>query len=204
MKYVFLASSALLLTLTFNLDLFPLIASLIISECKCDQKNYSLYLATVDVQTAFDVVQHLILRDKLLERNIHPDLWLAIKDLYSGLTTKVKRQGELSDSFNILKGVRQGGILSTHLYKIFVEVLLVELGQNSIGFSLENIYCGTPTCADDIALLSSNPSELQIMLNSIGRYANQKSSAMDPLRITAQTHGIYQTTQFNFQKKLLI
>ncbi|CAC5425418.1 unnamed protein product [Mytilus coruscus] len=91
----------------FTEGLSPLIASLIISECKCERKNNSLYLATVDVQSAFDVVQHLILHDKMLDRNIHPDLWLVIKDLYSGLTSKVKWQGELSDSFNILQGVRQ-------------------------------------------------------------------------------------------------
>ncbi|CAC5359842.1 unnamed protein product [Mytilus coruscus] len=86
----------------FTEGLCPLIASLVVSECKYERKNNSLYLATVDVLSAFDVVQHLILHDKMLDRNIHPDLWLVIKDLYAGLTSKVKWQGELSDSFNIL------------------------------------------------------------------------------------------------------
>ncbi|VDH88744.1 Hypothetical predicted protein [Mytilus galloprovincialis] len=119
----------------------------------------------VDVQSAFDVVQHTILLDKLLDRGTHPDIWLLIKDFYSCLTSKVKWQGEFSDSFNIQQGVRQGGFLSTHLYKIFVEDLLKELEENSLGFILGTIYCGAPTCADDVALLSSNPEELQVMLN---------------------------------------
>ncbi|CAG2256515.1 unnamed protein product [Mytilus edulis] len=135
--------------------LCPLIASLIISECKCERKNNTLYLATVDVQSAFDVVQHLILHDKTLDRNIHPDLWFVIKDLYSGLTSKVKWQGELSDSFNILQGVRQGGILSTHLYKIFVEdLLLCRIRENATGFSLGDIYC------ERLPVLTTSPLKL--------------------------------------------
>ena len=34
--------------------------------------------------------------------------------MYSGLTTRVEWLGELSESFPVLQGVRQGGILSTH------------------------------------------------------------------------------------------
>jgi hypothetical protein len=47
--------------------------------------------------------------------------------MYSGLTTRVKWKGELSNTYPVLQGVRQGGILSTHLYKIFVQDLLLEL-----------------------------------------------------------------------------
>ncbi|VDI13436.1 Hypothetical predicted protein [Mytilus galloprovincialis] len=166
-----------------NTGLWPLFASLIISECKCEISSaLSLYLATVDVQSAFDVVQHTILLDKLLDRGTHPDIWLLIKDFYSGLTSKVKWQGEFSDSFNIQQGVRQGGILSTHLYKIFVEDLLKELEENSLGFILGTIYCGAPTCADDVALLSSNPEELQVMLNILQRYANQHQYTIHPTK----------------------
>ncbi|VDH93729.1 Hypothetical predicted protein [Mytilus galloprovincialis] len=167
----------------FTAGLWPLFASLIISECKCEISSaLSLYLATVDVQSAFDVVQHTILLDKLLDRGTHPDIWLLIKDFYSGLTSKVKWQGEFSDSFNIQQGVRQGGILSTHLYKIFVEDLLKELEENSLGFILGTIYCGAPTCADDVALLSSNPEELQVMLNILQRYANQHQYTIHPTK----------------------
>ena len=33
-----------------------------------------------------------------------------MKDMYTGLTSRVKWLGELSDSFRILQGVRQGGL----------------------------------------------------------------------------------------------
>ena len=66
---------------------------------------------------------------------------------------QVKWAGELSESFDILQGVRQEGILSTHLYKIFVQDLLLELESQCLGFQLGDIYIGTSTCADDIAFM---------------------------------------------------
>ena len=91
-------------------------SSLIISKSRYERmtKNTNLNMGIMDVQSAFDVVQHKILLDKLLDKQIHPILWTLIKDMYSGLTTRVEWLGELSESFSVLQGVRQGGILSTH------------------------------------------------------------------------------------------
>jgi hypothetical protein len=50
-------------------------------------------MGIMDVQSAFDVVQHNILLDKLLDKQIHPILWTLIKDMYSGLTTRVEWLG---------------------------------------------------------------------------------------------------------------
>jgi hypothetical protein len=50
---------------------------------------------------------------------------------------------------------------------------LLELESKCLGFQLGDIYIGTPNCADDIALIESNKDNLQIMINVIGRYANQ-------------------------------
>lgn len=77
----------------------------------------------------FDVVNHVILLDKLYETGIHPLLWTIVKDMYTGLTSNVKWLGELSDSHRILQGVRQGGIFSPFLYKIYINSCLVELKQ---------------------------------------------------------------------------
>ena len=155
----------------FTEGLKPIMASLLISEAKCEKKQKS----------AFDVVQHKILLDKLIGQSIHPTLWLIIKYLYSDLT---KWAGELSESFDIFQGVRQEGILSTHLYKIFVQDLLLELESKCLGFQFGDffIYIGTPTCADDIALIESNKDNLQIMINVIRRYAKQHHYRIHPMK----------------------
>ena len=80
------------------------------AEAKMDQST-PLFLMTLDSQKAFDVVNHIILLDNLYEAGIHPSLWTIVKDLYSGLSSKVKWVGDLSDSFSIQQGVWQGAIL---------------------------------------------------------------------------------------------
>jgi hypothetical protein len=46
-------------------------------------------------------------------------------------------------------GVRQGDVLSTHLYKQYLNELLNDLENHNIGISIGNTYAGCPTCADD-------------------------------------------------------
>ncbi|VDI23737.1 Hypothetical predicted protein [Mytilus galloprovincialis] len=175
----------------FTKGLNPLISSFIISESKYDQtrKNNEFYMGFLDVKSAFDVVQHDIILDKLLDLNIPSFLWLVIKDLYSNLSTKVKWQGDLSEKFSVHQGVRQGGILSTHLYKIFVQDLLLELERNSLGLNTGNIFVGTPTCADDMAFIETNRDNLQIMLNVSERYSKQHHYKIHPTKTKIVTCG---------------
>ncbi|CAC5425615.1 unnamed protein product [Mytilus coruscus] len=142
----------------FTKGLNPLISSFIISESKYDKtrKNSEFYMGLLDVKSAFDVVQNDIILDKLLDSKIHSFLWLVIKDLYSNLTTNVQWQGDLSEKFPVHQGVRQGVILSTHLYNIFVQDLLLELERNSLCLNIGNIFVGTPTFADDMAFIETN------------------------------------------------
>ena len=51
--------------------------------------------------------------------------------------------------------VRKGGILSPFLYKLYVNKLLEDLKTYSLGFKIGTTYVGCPTCADDIAFMSS-------------------------------------------------
>jgi hypothetical protein len=168
----------------FTKGLFPLIAGLLMSKAKYEilQVQKTLFIGLFDVQSAFDVVQHIILMDKLFNQKIPLALWSIIDDMYSGLTTRVKWKGELSNTYPVWQGVRQGRLLSTHLYKIFVQDLLLELEENSLGYHLGNVYIGTPTCADDVAIIERDSNNLQIMINVISRYAKQHHYKINPLK----------------------
>ena len=52
-------------------------------------------------------------------------------------------------------GDRQGGILSTDLYKLYINPLLDRLQDIGIGLKIGNINVNNTGCADDIAVLSS-------------------------------------------------
>ena len=175
----------------FTKGLSPIMSSLIITEARAEAKRTksTLFFATLDVQSAFDVVQHTILFDKLLDRNISPTYWLIIKELYNGLTTKVKWLGSFSESFALKMGVRQGGVLSTHLYKIFVEDQILELEEKSLGFMLGSIYVGATAVADDMAYLSSSPEMLQLMVGVGFRYSQQHHFKIHPTKTKIVVHN---------------
>ena len=52
--------------------------------------NQDLELLTVDAEKAFDTVNHDIMLNKLYHDGITGDMWLLLRNIYDGLTLKVK------------------------------------------------------------------------------------------------------------------
>jgi hypothetical protein len=120
----------------FTDGLSPNMAALILSEvCSNITAKDILFITTLDSQKAFDVVNHQILMDKLYHL-VNLEFWDVIVDLYQGLTSTVKWNGGISLSFSINQGVRQGGVLSTHLYKKYINELLNDLENHNIDWYL--------------------------------------------------------------------
>ena len=151
----------------------PALAALLVTEATLDAKstNSPLFLATLDSQKAFDVVNHKILLDKLYHSNVNLSVWNLVKGMYEGLTARVKWKGQYSERFHIYQGVRQGGILSTHLYKLYINDLLLDLETHQMGKYIGTTYTGCPTCADDLSLMSENSDEFGSMLRLTHTYA---------------------------------
>jgi hypothetical protein len=93
--------------------------------------------------------------------------------------------GDTSLSLSIDQVVRQGGVLSTHLCKQYINELLNNLEYHNIGISIGNTYAGCSTCADDIVLLSLNNSEMQEMLDIVFDYAGDHKFQIHPVKSNA-------------------
>ena len=163
-------------------------ASLILSEGILDsiQKGEPLYIAALDTQKAFDVVSHPILVKMLYLQGINNHLWQVIRSMYSGLTARVKWEGEFSPTFSVLQGVRQGGILSTHFYKAYLNDSLLELETRALGKFIGTLYMGCPTVADDVLFMASSDDELQLMFNLAYINSQEKRYIIHPQKTTAQ------------------
>ena len=82
---------------------------------------------------AFDTDWINSLMRKMFFTGIPFDLWEILHHLYTNVTTKVKWDNISSDSFPMLKGVRQRGGLSAPLYKQFNNELLNTLEEQKLG-----------------------------------------------------------------------
>ncbi|VDI09308.1 Hypothetical predicted protein [Mytilus galloprovincialis] len=106
--------------------------------------------------------------------------------MYNGVTSTVKwqhEQGDTSLSFSIDQGVRQGGILSSHLYKQYINELLSELETHNMGISIGNTYAGCPSCADDAT------SAVYLLLGALPITAELHKRQLSLLHSIAMSHN---------------
>ena len=97
---------------------------------------------------------------------------------------------------------RQGGVLSTHLYKVYINSVLHEFNRSQIGMKIGNIYVGSPTCADDMALLTDNSEDMQIMLNTALGNSRQDRVTIHPTKTNAVVLSKGKTVEKNLKWEL--
>jgi hypothetical protein len=61
-----------------------------------------------EISSADSNIKQPSVKPNMYETGVHPTLWTIVKDLYDGLTSKIKWCGDISESFPIKQGVRQG------------------------------------------------------------------------------------------------
>ena len=77
-----------------------------------------------------------------------------------------------SSPFDIHQGVKQGGLLSAELYKLYVNYLLKMCKDSDLGIKIGSLTLNAVACADDVAVLTDNTAALQILLNYAYHYSN--------------------------------
>ena len=86
---------------------------------------------------------------------------------YDNLKSVVRISGLSSEQIMVKRSVRQGGVLSTFLYLVYVNDLLNDLELSGYGAKVMSVSCGNPAFADYVSLLALTPFHLQKMVNMI-------------------------------------
>ena len=116
----------------------PTMATVCLTEAIANAKDsrQPLYVATLDAQKAFDVVRHEELKRKLYHAGVNGTNWLMIDSLYTDCREVVRWQGQYSNSYLVKQGVRQGGVLSTSLYKEYINPLFKDCERSRTGINI--------------------------------------------------------------------
>jgi hypothetical protein len=110
---------------------------------------------------------------KLHQLGISGRLWTIINDCHENTVFSVVVNQVSSDWFPVSQGVRQGGVLSTFLYLVFINDLLDEIQNLSSNIGVFSIPSSNPTLADDICCLALTPRGLQNTLHKIYEYSTK-------------------------------
>ncbi len=105
--------------------------------------------------------------EKLLSSNIDGILYNAIKDIDSNTTAIMRMNGFETNLFSCNSGVRQGDVLSSILFSLFINGLAKEIKCMNIGIRVDDFLVLILLYADDIVLLVENEADLQCMIDKL-------------------------------------
>ena len=78
-------------------------------------------VAAADISKAFDTIDHVILLEKLLTLDLHPNVMHFLATFVRGRTSSVSYQGVVSPPRIVRQGVAQGARMSPDLFNFYVE-----------------------------------------------------------------------------------
>lgn len=134
--------------------------------------NSPIYILSLDTKKAFDRMWREGAYYKLIGK-IDKSLWRAIVNYYSNSMGVVKYNGELSDIFSIIQGVKQGGIISPYFFNFFINDLLDECDNESLGARLGNIKLSIISYCDDLLIMSPLINDANKILNKCHDFAKK-------------------------------
>ena len=125
----------------------------------------------IDASKAFDHVHFWCLFDKLIKRKVHIILvqFLYGMVLYKGICCNVAQL--LKYNIHCANGVRQGGILSPLFFTVYMDDLSNSLNDAKVGCSMDGVIINRLMYADDLFLIPTPISAMQILLNCCDSFA---------------------------------
>ena len=129
-------------------------------------KNGSrVFVTFMDCQKGFDKISHYGIFLKLVERRVPLCFLLILMYWYLNLRSACRWGQTISYRFDVVSGVRQGGILSPFLFCVYVDDLISLLKNSHVGCYLLDEFVGSLFYADDLALLCPTREAMQLMLD---------------------------------------
>uniref|UniRef100_A0A1Y1N802 Reverse transcriptase domain-containing protein n=1 Tax=Photinus pyralis TaxID=7054 RepID=A0A1Y1N802_PHOPY len=141
----------------------------------------AVYVMFIDFKQAFDRINHNILWRKLYDNGISAKVIRMIESLYKNASLQVKVNNNLSNTIPITEGVLQGEKLSPILFSLFINDIESYFRAHGVrGLNIDqNNDILLIAYADDIALFSHSPIDLQKKINILYNYCKENSLTLN-------------------------
>ena len=137
---------------------------------KCHSQSSRIYSCFVDFKKAFDSVPRDLLLQKILDLGITGNVFNVIRHIYTTDKACVKMGQSRSDFFHLSIGVRQGCVLSSLLFNLFLSDLAKKFDAVGDKLVLENLSVNALFWADDLILLAETKEGLDKLLKILEEY----------------------------------
>ena len=130
-------------------------------------KRQSTFAAFIDFTKAYDSIDRNLLFTKLENLGLNGRIYKAIKSLYDSVKSSVRINGLKTEFVDANCGLKQGCILSTLFFNLYVNDLVIKINSLNIGIDIDGEIVSVMLYADDLVLLATKEEDLQILLNQL-------------------------------------
>ena len=151
--------------------------------------NTSVYSCLLDASRAFDRVHLGKLFSILLHKYIPTTVVRLYFDSYFRQKARVGWNNIMSEYFSVTNGVKQGGVLSSMLFSLYIDPLLQKLKQSGVGCHINGNFMGVLSYADDITLICPSIWGLNKMLKICNTFSKNNSILFNKKKTTCIKFG---------------
>ena len=119
----------------------------------------------LDCSKAFDTISHHGIFLKMMDRGVPLSFLKLVMYWCSNMKSRVCWEQEFSDYFDVLSGVKQGGVLSPRIFTFYVDGLIKKLRHDRKGCYLLSYFVASIMYADDLCLLAPSRGAMQRLLS---------------------------------------
>ena len=135
-----------------------------------------IHIVFLDVEKAYDKAWLDAIMYVMHKNGLRDTLWQIVKNLNENLTAKLQTKYGLTRDIKIKDSIRQGGVLSVVQYALLIDEINKEIQKCGLSDTSEGIAEIIACCLlwmDDVALIATEPNNLQKMLDITNEIANR-------------------------------
>ena len=137
------------------------------------KKNTPVFACYLDVKSAFDKISHWKMFSKLLSRGVSKKIISLLVFWYTNQKMCVSWGGQLSRTFYMSNGIKQGSLISPYIFNVYVECLNDMLNNSGLGCCIGTNPLNNLSWADDLVILSPSSHAMQDMLKICDNFAKE-------------------------------